>query len=150
MTGRRIAIAAMAVMLVGCGSPRPESLQGEVCKSIATAGRSPYPWPDIYQSVIDAQANLAPVPAGGGLVAAAHGCTTPGGTTPAADDAHSFGFGRRRVGGLLGRVPRRLGREQCGAAPQVRCGDGRAEKDPVERALLYQGFRAKPDQTGRA
>ena len=71
MTGRRIAIAAMAVMLVGCGSPRPESLQGEVCKSIATAGRSPYPWPDIYQSVIDAQANLAPVPAGGGLVAAA-------------------------------------------------------------------------------
>ena len=71
MTGRRIAIVAMAVMLVGCGSPRPESLQGEVCKSIATAGHSPYPWPDIYQSVIDAQAHLAPVPAGGGTVAAA-------------------------------------------------------------------------------
>ena len=62
MTGRRLAIVAMALMLVGCGSPRPESLQGEVCKSIATAGRSPYPWPDIYQSVIEAQAQLAPVP----------------------------------------------------------------------------------------
>jgi len=71
MTVRRLAIVAMAVMLVGCGSPRPESLQGEVCKSIATAGHSPYPWPDIYQSVIDAQAHLAPVPAGGGTVAAA-------------------------------------------------------------------------------
>lgn len=62
MTGRRLAIMAMALMLVGCGSPRPESLQGEVCRSIATAGRSPYPWPDIYQSVIEAQAQLAPVP----------------------------------------------------------------------------------------
>ncbi|MFK5073672.1 hypothetical protein ACI4BE_29535, partial [Klebsiella pneumoniae] len=51
--------------LTACGSPRPEALQGEVCKSIATAGRSPYPWPDIYQSVIDTQAQLAPVPPGG-------------------------------------------------------------------------------------
>ena len=65
MIDRRLAILAMALMLVGCGSPRPETLQGEVCKSIATAGRSPYPWPDIYQSVIDAQAQLAPVPPGG-------------------------------------------------------------------------------------
>lgn len=71
MSVGRIAIVAMASMLVGCGSPRPESLQGEVCKSIATAGHSPYPWPDIYQSVIDAQAQLPPVPPGGGPVAAA-------------------------------------------------------------------------------
>lgn len=71
MSVGRIAIMAMALMLVGCGSPRPESLQGEVCKSIATAGHSPYPWPDIYQSVIDAQAQLPPVPPGGGPVAAA-------------------------------------------------------------------------------
>jgi predicted acylesterase/phospholipase RssA len=71
MSVGRIAIVAMALMLVGCGSPRPESLQGEVCKSIATAGHSPYPWPDIYQSVIDAQAQLPPVPPGGGPVAAA-------------------------------------------------------------------------------
>lgn len=53
------------IVLAGCGSPRPEALQGEVCKSIATAGRTPYPWPDIYQSVIDAQRTMAPVPAGG-------------------------------------------------------------------------------------
>lgn len=71
MSVGRIAIVAMALMLVGCGSPRPESLQGEVCKSITTAGHSPYPWPDIYQSVIDAQAQLPPVPPGGGPVAAA-------------------------------------------------------------------------------
>ncbi len=71
MTVRRLAIVAMALMLVGCGSPRPEALQGEVCKSIATAGRSPYPWPDIYQSVIEAQAQLAPVPPDGVPVAAA-------------------------------------------------------------------------------
>ncbi len=71
MSVGRIAIVAMALMLVGCGSPRPESLQGEVCKSIVTAGHSPYPWPDIYQSVIDAQAQLPPVPPGGGPVAAA-------------------------------------------------------------------------------
>ncbi|TAJ81613.1 patatin-like phospholipase family protein [Reyranella sp.] len=71
MIDRRLAILAMALMLVGCGSPRPETLQGEVCKSIATAGRSPYPWPDIYQSVIDAQVQLAPVPPGGVPPAAA-------------------------------------------------------------------------------
>jgi predicted acylesterase/phospholipase RssA len=53
------------IVLAGCGSPRPEALQGEVCKSIANAGRTPYPWPDIYQSVIDAQRAMAPVPPGG-------------------------------------------------------------------------------------
>lgn len=71
MIARRFAVLAMALIVVGCGSPRPETLQGEVCKSIATAGRSPYPWPDIYQSVIDAQAQLAPVPPGGVPPAAA-------------------------------------------------------------------------------
>ena len=65
MRKRRLACAAMALLVAGCGAPRPEALQGEVCKSIAKAGRSPYPWPDIYQSVIDAQAQMAPVPPGG-------------------------------------------------------------------------------------
>ena len=50
----------LVLALTGCGAPRPEALQGEVCKSIATAGRTPYPWPDIYQSVIDAQRTLPP------------------------------------------------------------------------------------------
>lgn len=71
MLKRRLAWVAMALLMVGCGAPRPEALQGEVCKSIAKAGRSPYPWPDIYQSVIDAQAQMAPVPPGGLSPAAA-------------------------------------------------------------------------------
>jgi predicted acylesterase/phospholipase RssA len=65
MMKRPLAGAAVALLLAGCGAPRPAALQGEVCKSIAKAGQSPYPWPDIYQSVIDAQAQLAPVPPGG-------------------------------------------------------------------------------------
>ncbi len=71
MIDRRLAILAMALMLVGCEFTAAGASQGEVCKSIATAGRSPYPWPDIYQSVIDAQAQLAPVPPGGVPPAAA-------------------------------------------------------------------------------
>jgi len=57
MSKRILAFGLTALVLAGCGQPRPESLQGEVCKSIVTAGRSPYPWPDIYQSLME-----SPVP----------------------------------------------------------------------------------------
>lgn len=60
-----VSFVVLVSALSACGSPRPEALQGEVCKSIDTAGRTPYPWPDIYQSVIDAQRQMAPVPPGG-------------------------------------------------------------------------------------
>ena len=55
-----VSFVVLGTALTACGAPRPEALQGEVCKSIATAGRTPYPWPDIYQSVIDAQRTLPP------------------------------------------------------------------------------------------
>lgn len=55
-----VSFVVLGTALTACGAPRPEALQGEVCKSIATAGRTPYPWPDIYQSVIDAQRAMPP------------------------------------------------------------------------------------------
>jgi len=58
MSHRRRAFLMLALGLAaglpGCGAPRPEALQGKVCQSMATAGRSPYPWPDLYQSVFEA------------------------------------------------------------------------------------------------
>lgn len=64
-----LALSALLV-LGGCGQPRPETLQGSVCQSIPTAGRSPYPWPDIYQGIPD-----TPLPAAG--VAAAMAVAAP-------------------------------------------------------------------------
>lgn len=64
-----LALSALLV-LGGCGQPRPEALQGSVCQSIPTAGRSPYPWPDIYQGIPD-----TPLPAAG--VAAAMAVAAP-------------------------------------------------------------------------
>jgi predicted acylesterase/phospholipase RssA len=60
LPARGLALMTVACVLAGCGAPRPEALQGEVCKSMATAGRTPYPWPDIYQSTLDAQMSPAP------------------------------------------------------------------------------------------
>jgi predicted acylesterase/phospholipase RssA len=78
------------VVLAGCGAPRPEALQGEVCKSIATAGRTPYPWPDIYQSVVDAQRQMAPVPPGGLPPAAAPAVAPPVSTPTASGRNEAF------------------------------------------------------------
>jgi predicted acylesterase/phospholipase RssA len=61
-TRQLLALAALFA-LAGCGPPRPEALQGEVCKSMATAGRTPYPWPDIYQSALAAEPSVAATPA---------------------------------------------------------------------------------------
>src|SRR4029453_11016738 len=48
MVLHRCLFASLAMLLAGCGQPRPEALQGDVCKSIAQVGRPPYPWPDIW------------------------------------------------------------------------------------------------------
>ena len=68
MPARRLVFLLFAVAaacaLAGCGQPRPAELQGEVCKSIAVAGRTPYPWPDIYESLQQAPPPPAPAAAG--------------------------------------------------------------------------------------
>ena len=53
MVLHRCLFISLAMLLAGCGQPRPEALQGDVCKSIAQAGRTPYPWPDIYGGIPD-------------------------------------------------------------------------------------------------
>lgn len=44
-----ILLLSMA-MLTACGGPRPAELRGDVCRSIATDGHAPYPWPDVLRS----------------------------------------------------------------------------------------------------
>lgn len=77
----------LATVLGACGSPRPEALQGEVCKSMATAGRTPYPWPDIYQGVVDAQSQAAVLPLGAPPAAAASLAAPAAPAAPARNDA---------------------------------------------------------------
>ncbi|TXL71438.1 hypothetical protein FHP25_29860 [Vineibacter terrae] len=50
MITRTMAALVSTALLAGCGGPRPAEQQGDVCRSIATEGRAPYPWPDILQS----------------------------------------------------------------------------------------------------
>ena len=67
MVLHRCLFISLAMLLAGCGQPRPEALQGDVCKSIAQAGRTPYPWPDIYGGIPDTPlpASLTAAPTAG-------------------------------------------------------------------------------------
>jgi hypothetical protein len=56
MIARTMAALVSAAILAACGGPRPAELQGDVCRSIATEGRAPYPWPDILQSAAPGRA----------------------------------------------------------------------------------------------
>ena len=50
MIARTMAALVSMAVLAACSGPRPADQQGDVCRSIATEGRAPYPWPDILQS----------------------------------------------------------------------------------------------------
>ena len=45
------ALSMLALGLAACGAPRPADQIGSVCKSMATAGRTPVPWPDVYEGL---------------------------------------------------------------------------------------------------
>jgi len=47
MLVRSLAALAAVLMIAACGQPRPAAEQGPVCKSMATQGHLPEPWPDI-------------------------------------------------------------------------------------------------------
>jgi predicted acylesterase/phospholipase RssA len=53
---RLIAAVLLGLVLVACAPPRPAALQGDVCKSMATLGQLPVPWPDITPSELRAEA----------------------------------------------------------------------------------------------
>ncbi|MCW5738104.1 MAG: patatin-like phospholipase family protein [Enhydrobacter sp.] len=72
----RCVLASLVFLLAGCGQPRPEALQGDVCKSIPQAGRTPYPWPDIYEGIADASPP-APLAAPASALARPRVVTTP-------------------------------------------------------------------------
>src|SRR5262245_37788649 len=44
---RLLAVSAAVLMIAACGQPRPVAEQGPVCKSMATQGHLPAPWPDL-------------------------------------------------------------------------------------------------------
>jgi hypothetical protein len=56
MSARTMAALVATALLAACGGPRPAEQQGDVCRSIATEGRAPYPWPDILQSTTPVRA----------------------------------------------------------------------------------------------
>src|SRR5260370_38911918 len=55
MTLRVVAALLFGVCVVACGQPRPVSLQGDICKSMATYGQLPVPWPDITPDALKAE-----------------------------------------------------------------------------------------------